>query len=80
MQFIVAYDRPKMTLVAFKSFPDSACEEALQCKVQLEHDYANSSEVEVAYFESASEQMLRLTHSRYFDTLAKLADNVAESA
>ncbi len=80
MHFIIVYDRPKMSRIAFESFADTAKGIAISRKLQFEQEYANREDVEVAFFESASEAMLRRTHSRYFNSIEELAANVAGKA
>lgn len=80
MLFVVAYDRPKMALLTFESFASAATGEAGRLKLQLEQRYANREDVEVGLFESASEAVLRRTHSRYFFNIEALAANVADNA
>jgi len=76
MIFLIEYDRARGELIEMRSYPDS--DRSVAQDVRLERELTlNRSGVsrEVVLFEAESEAALRLTHGRYFQTLADLVDS-----
>lgn len=73
MIFLIHYDRERALLVSMRSFDDSSRDEASRLKLELEISLlGNARGMEVVLLEADSEEDLRKTHSRYFETLAEL--------
>jgi hypothetical protein len=72
--FLIQYDRPLGEIVTFKKFADSdrgvAEETRLEMEIGLNRDEV---EREVVILEAESEEALRRTHRRYFESLTELA-------
>lgn len=72
--FLIQYNRPLGEIVTFKKFSNadrSVAEEArLEMEIELNRDEV---EREVVILEAESEEALRRTHRRYFETLSELA-------
>ncbi len=78
MIFLIEYDRRQGRIVTFKTFADSARQEAEDSRLQLELELnRHGTEREVVLLEAASEKALRRTHRRYFEDLAELANSPA---
>ena len=70
MIYLIHYDRSTGTLVSVRSFEDKERPEATRAKLDLEISLLGTSSVmEVVLLEAASEEHLRKTHRRYFETL-----------
>ena len=77
MLFLIEYDRSSGRIVSFRSFNDLEGEVAEDSRLQLELELNRlGTEREVVLLEAASEEALRRTHRRYFETLAELAQPV----
>ena len=74
MIFLIQYDRKKGNLVSFRSFDESdrrvAEDERLELELRLNQE---GTKDEVVLLEAASENALRQTHRRYFETLRQLS-------
>lgn len=78
MIFLIEYDRSQGRIVTFRTFDDSARQEAEDSRLQLELDLnRRGTEREVVLLEAASEEALRRTHRRYFETLSELLSSPA---
>ena len=76
MIFLIEYDRSQGRLITFKTFKDSARQEAEDARLQLELELNRGGiEHEVVLLEAASEEALRRTHRRYFEDLAELVNS-----
>ncbi|HEV7890031.1 MAG TPA: hypothetical protein VGP08_05305 [Pyrinomonadaceae bacterium] len=75
MIFLIEYDRSRGEIVTFEASSDSerrAAEEArLEIEVRLNRDEVDR---EVVILEAESEEALRRTHRRYFESLTELAN------
>jgi hypothetical protein len=70
MIYLIHYDRSIGTLVSVRSFEDRERSAATLAKLDLEISLLGTSSVmEVVLLEAASEEHLRKTHRRYFETL-----------
>jgi hypothetical protein len=73
MVFLIEYDRGKGRLVTIERFSDSDREVAQESRLSLELALnSKGTENEVVLLEAASEEAVRRTHRRYFETLAEL--------
>jgi len=73
MIFLVEYDRAEGRLVRIETFSDSDREIAQDARLNLELALNSKGiENEVVSLEAASEEAVRRTHRRYFETLAEL--------
>lgn len=73
MIFLIEYDRGAGRLQQLKTYDNSMRREAATDRLRLELDLLKlGSKHEVVLLEAASEEDLRLTHSRYFGNLADL--------
>jgi hypothetical protein len=74
MLFLVEYDRRLGQIVSLKSYSASQRHEAEEGRLALELKLRHAHvEREVVLLEAASEQALRKTHRRYFESLDTLA-------
>lgn len=74
MIFLIEYDRSRGEIITFEQFDDSerrVAEDArLELEIRLNRDNVDH---EVVLLEADSEEALRRTHRRYFESLAELA-------
>jgi hypothetical protein len=78
MIFLMEYDRSQGRIVTFRTFNDSARQEAEDSRLQLELELNRlGTEREVVLLEAASEEALRRTHRRYFEDLSELVNSPA---
>ena len=75
MIFLIEYNRSLGKLISFESFDDSEWQKAeeLRFERELELFRAGIVNTEVVLLQAASEQVIRRTHRRYFETLEQLA-------
>lgn len=70
MIFLIQYDRSTGTLVSMTAFEDDQRSSASAAKLDLEISLLGvSSVMEVVLLEAPTEDHLRKTHRRYFETL-----------
>lgn len=75
MIFLLQYDRASGRLLDLQRFNDADRESAEQSRFALELENARTASlVEVVLLDAASEQALRKTHRRYFETLEQLIE------
>jgi hypothetical protein len=68
--FLIQYDRKRGAIVSFRVFEDGVREHAENDRLDLELGLNKAGiENEVVLLEAPSEEALRLTHRRYFETL-----------
>lgn len=80
MLFLVEYDRSRGSVARITPYEDSQRELAEKARLALELKlHQQGIQREVVLLEAASEDALRLTHRRYFETLAELARSSASS-
>jgi hypothetical protein len=73
MIFLIEYDRRQGQLVTFESFSNSHRKKAEESRLQLELDLnLKGINNEVVLLEAATEEAVRRTHRRYFETLTEL--------
>lgn len=73
MLFLIQYNRSESKLVEFQRFDDSERERAYDTKLALELRL-NGQRIrdEVVILEASSEEAVRRTHRRYFESLEQL--------
>jgi hypothetical protein len=71
--FLVEYDRARGEIATLKTFSDSQRRAAEKARLEMEIGL-NRDEIdrEVVILEAESEEALRRTHRRYFETLSEL--------
>jgi hypothetical protein len=75
MIFLIEYDRALGTLVQLKVFADEDITTATDARLELELEQMRAKvEHEIVILEAESEQQLRKTHRRYFESISTLAD------
>ncbi|MFI5374000.1 MAG: hypothetical protein ACHQ8D_05160 [Candidatus Rokuibacteriota bacterium] len=75
MIFLIEYDRRGGRIVTFERFSDSARAEAEKIRLDLELLLSRQSlDHEVVLLQAASEEDLRRTHRRYFETPGELVE------
>jgi hypothetical protein len=73
MLFLIEYDRDRGKIVTFRTFDDSERKVAENSRLEMELDLNRRGvEREVVILEAASEEAVRRTHRRYFETLEEL--------
>jgi hypothetical protein len=75
-RFLLAFDRVAGKLLQIRDAGDSA-HDAMQARLDLEEKYAESSSVEVVVLSASSEEDLRRTHARYFESVEELVHRAA---
>jgi hypothetical protein len=73
MLFLIEYDREKGQIVSLRQFDNLEKRDAEDSRLELELRLNRRGvEREVVLLEAASEQAVRRTHRRYFETLEEL--------
>ena len=73
MIFLIEYNCPEGRLVKFETFDDLQKHEAERLRLEIELDLNRRGiEHEVVLLEAVSEEALRRTHGRYFESLSSL--------
>lgn len=73
MLFLIEYNRGEGRMVRIEPFSDSDKEIAQEARLNLELELNRKGiENEVVLLDAASEEAVRRTHRRYFETLAEL--------
>lgn len=81
MIFLVHYDRRKATLVDFLTYADAQRQEAERARLDRElAQLRQPGEFEIILLEADSEQAVRHTHRRYFETLEELLRPLPDKA
>ena len=76
MIFLIEYDRKQGRIVTFTRFRDTDRSTAEKDKLELELERnAQSVGSEIVLLEAATEQALRLTHRRYFETAREIIES-----
>jgi hypothetical protein len=72
--FLIEYNRAKGAIVEMRKFDDSSRKLADEARLELELRLNREGvEHEVVLLEASSEEALRHTHSRYFESVAEIA-------
>jgi len=81
MIFLIEYDRDEGRMVRIERFSDSDKEIAQEARLNLELELNRKGvENEVVLLDAASEEAVRRTHRRYFETLAELTRALARDS
>jgi hypothetical protein len=73
MVFLIEHNRKIGRIVTFKTFDDTERRKAEDARVQMELELNRLAiEHEVVLLQAVSEETLRRTHRRYFETLSEL--------
>jgi hypothetical protein len=73
MLFLIEYDRPRGSIVQLREFDDASRAVAEDARLKLELDLKRQGvEHEVVLLDAPSEEALRHTHSRYFESVVEL--------
>ena len=76
MLFLIEYDRPRGSIVELREFDDASRTVAEEERLKLELDLNRQGvEHEVVLLDAPSEEALRHTHSRYFESVAELINS-----
>ena len=74
MLFLIEYDRRSKSLITFKTFEDEQRRAAKDERLELELSLNQRGiQHEVVILEAPTEEHIRRTHRRYFETLEQLA-------
>jgi len=80
MIFLIEYNRPEGRIVTFQRFQDSESLKAQNARLDLELRLNRKGvHHEVVLLQAASEDAVRRTHRRYFETLRQIVTSAAES-
>lgn len=75
MIFLIHYDRKKAALLELRTYGDECRQQAEQDRLKLEIGLLGATgEHEVVLLEAESEQAIRQTHRRYFESLERLIE------
>jgi hypothetical protein len=75
MIFLIQYDRSKGQLLRLQRYEEADREEADRTRLKLELDSLGcGGDMEILIFDSRSEEVLRQTHRRYFESAEQLLD------
>jgi len=73
MLFLIEYDRPRGSIVRLRKFDDAFRGNAEDARLKLELDLKRQGiDHEVVVLDAPSEEALRHTHGRYFESVAEL--------
>lgn len=75
--FLLVYDRDAGQLVRKQRYRTSS--EAMQARFAAEDEFSGCHEIEIVAIAAESESAMKLTHGRYFFSLAELAAQLARS-
>jgi len=80
MIFLIEYNRPEGRIVTFKKFKDLERHRAEKARLDLDLDLNRRGiNHEVVLLEAASEDALRRTHRRYFESAREIATSATGS-
>ena len=75
MIFLIEYSRREGGIVTFRKFEDAQLQEAADTRLEIELDINRKGiDHEVVLFDAESEEALRRTHRRYFETLRQMVE------
>ncbi len=74
MIFLIQYDRALGRIVELQRFDDGDRVSAEATRFSLELENVRAANLEVVLLEAATEDALRRTHRRYFETLEELVE------
>lgn len=77
MIFLIEYDRPEGRIVTFETFDHSERWKAAQRRLEIELDlHRRRIDHEVVLLEASSEEALRQTHRRYFESPREVVESI----
>ena len=80
MIFLIEYDRRASRIVSLQTFEESEHDEARKVRLKLELDLNRRGiDHEIVILEAASEDVLRKTHRRYFDSVDEIGKSFNET-
>ncbi len=81
MIFLIEYNRPQGRIVTFMTFDalDRSKVEKIRLDVELDRSRRGINH-EIVLLEAASEEALRRTHRRYFETLSQIVMSFTKAA
>jgi hypothetical protein len=75
MIFLIEYDRQRGKLVTFSEFPDEDLAKAERARLELELSRERTDQLnEIVLLQAETEDALRLTHRRYFQSGREIVD------
>lgn len=81
MIFLIEYNRSEGRIVTFTTFDDSDRLKAENLRLDIELDRSRKRiNHEIVLLEAASEEALRRTHRRYFETLSQIVMHFTKAA
>ena len=73
MLFLIEYDRPRGSIVQLRKFDDAFPDNAEDARLKLELDLKRRGvEHEVVLLDAPSEEAIRRSHGRYFESVVEL--------
>lgn len=79
MIFLIQYDRPAGQIVRFEVYHDTERARAEDVRLEIELTLnCNGMDHEVVLLQAASEDAVRQTHRRYFESLDSIASRAGE--
>ena len=80
MIFLIEYDRHRGRMISLREFADSEQQQARVARLQREIElHYLKTEREVVLLEATTEEALRRTHRRYFESLPELVNSFIEA-
>jgi hypothetical protein len=79
MIFLIEYDRPAGKVLRLDPFEDSERSRAEDCRLELELTLKRDGiDHEVVLLQAETEDAVRRTHRRYFETVDQIADRASD--
>jgi len=79
--FLIEYNRPEGRIITFTTFDDADRLNAENLRLDIELDRSRKRiDHEIVLLEAASEEGLRRTHRRYFETLSQIVKSFTTAA
>lgn len=76
MIFLIEYNRPEGCLASFRTFDEADRPKAQAVRLELELELNRKGiDHEVVLLEATSEEALRKTHRRYFESLTEMGES-----
>jgi hypothetical protein len=77
MIFLIEYNRPEGRIVSFQAFDESQRRQAQEARLQLELERNREGiDHEIVLLEATSEEALRKTHGRYFESIEEIGESL----
>jgi len=79
MIFLIEYNRPEGRMVTFRTFDESQRNQAEEERLEIELElFRKGVDHEVVLLEAESEEAVRKTHRRYFESFREIAERGIE--